>query len=228
MNDAALASSTDPDLPLLYSFRRCPYAMRARLALSVSGQHCRLREIVLRDKPDHMIEISPKATVPVLLINDGAVLEESLDIMRWALSENDPKGWLSPEMGSLEEMFSLIEECDGSFKHNLDRYKYANRYEEGTDPVEHRTAGEVFLNKLDERLAGSDNLFGHRPALADFAIFPFVRQFANTDRKWFDAAPMSHLQRWLAAHLESDIFKGVMKKWPVWKDGDVEPIFPAL
>lgn len=226
MSDAALAVSTDSEMPLLYSFRRCPYAMRARLALSVSQQHCRLREIVLRDKPDHMVEISPKATVPVLQLLDGKVIEESLDIMRWALSENDPNEWLVPESGTLEDMFELIAESDGPFKHNLDRYKYANRYEEGTDPVEHRTDGEVFLQKLNKRLAISQNLFGDRPSLADFAIFPFVRQFANTDREWFDNAPLPHLQRWLQTHLESDIFLGVMKKWTVWKDGDEEPVFP--
>lgn len=170
MSEAAAATSTDPEMPLLYSFRRCPYAMRARLALSVSKQHCRLREIVLRDKPDHMVEISPKATVPVLQMNDGTILEESLDIMRWALSENDPDNWLSPENGSMDEMFELIAECDGPFKHNLDRYKYANRYEEGTDPVEHRIDGEVFLKKLDGRLASAPHLFGDRPSLADFSI----------------------------------------------------------
>lgn len=216
----------DTSLPTLYSFRRCPYAMRARLSLSISQQHCRLREIVLRDKPAEMVEISPKATVPVLQLNDGTVLEESLDIMRWALSQNDPGYWLEPENGSLDDIFALIAECDGPFKHNLDRYKYANRYDESTDPVVHRTDGMEFLTKLDALLAETENLFGDRPSLADFAIFPFVRQFANTDREWFDAAPLPHLQRWLQAHLESDIFTGVMKKWQVWKNGDEEPVFP--
>lgn len=228
MNEVAAASSTDSTFPTLYSFRRCPYAMRARLALSVSQQHCKLREIVLRDKPAEMIEISPKGTVPVLQLNDGTVIEESLDIMRWALSQNDPAVWLKPENGTLEDVFELIAECDGPFKHNLDRYKYANRYEEGTDPVVHRTDGEVFLKKLDARLAASNNLFGDRPSLGDFAIFPFVRQFANTDREWFDNAPLPNLQRWLQAHLESDIFMGVMKKWAVWKNGDEEPVFPPV
>lgn len=227
MNDAAIAISSETALPTLYSFRRCPYAMRARLSLSVSQQHCRLREIVLRDKPAEMVEISPKATVPVLQLNDGTVIEESLDIMRWALSQSDPEHWLAPENGTLEDMFALIAECDGPFKHNLDRYKYANRYDESTDPVVHRTDGEEFLTKLDARLSQFQNLFGDRPSLADFAIFPFVRQFANTDREWFDAAPLLNLQRWLQAHLESEIFTDVMKKWPVWKNGDEEPLFPS-
>lgn len=227
MSNPAKHTLPDLDFPLLYSFRRCPYAMRARLALSISKQHCRLREIVLRDKPDHMVEISPKATVPVLQLHDGMVLEESLDIMKWALTNEDPDGWLSPENGTLQDMFALISECDGEFKHNLDRYKYATRYEEGTDPIHHRSEGEKFLSKLNDRLTTTNNLFGDRPALADFAIFPFVRQFANTDRGWFDSAPYPHLQRWLQEHLESDLFKGVMKKWPVWQDGDDEPLFPA-
>lgn len=228
MNQAIPVPSTISPLPTLYSFRRCPYAMRARLALSVSQQHCKLREIVLRDKPAEMVEISPKATVPVLQLNDGTVLEESLDIMRWALSMNDPADWLVPENGTLDDMFALIAECDGPFKGNLDRYKYANRYEEDTDPVAHRTEGAVFLAKLNNRLAGSENLFGDRPSLGDFAIFPFVRQFANTDREWFDMAPLPHVQRWLQTHLESDIFVAVMKKWAVWKNGDKEPVFPPV
>lgn len=227
MNDAASSTNTSTPLPLLYSFRRCPYAMRARLALAKSKQHCRLREIVLRNKPDHMVEISPKATVPVLQLVDGEVLEESLDIMQWALSNNDPEEWLSPENGSLDDMMALISECDGLFKHNLDRYKYATRYEEGTDPIHHRSQGAEFLSKLNDRLAESKYLFGDRPALADFAIFPFVRQFANTDRSWFDSAPYPFLQEWLQTHLDSELFKGVMKKWAVWEPGDREPVFPA-
>jgi len=214
------------NLPTLYSFRRCPYAMRARLALSASRQQCYLREIVLRDKPTEMVEISPKATVPVLKLLDDTVLEESLDIMHWALGKNDPESWLEPEAGTLDEVHALIAESDGPFKHNLDRYKYAIRYEEGTDPVHHRTEGAKFLEKLNERLSQHKHLFGDKPCLADFAIFPFVRQFVNTDREWFDAQPLPHLQAWLAGHLESDRFKNIMTKWTVWAPGDDEPVFP--
>ena len=158
-------------LPTLYSFRRCPYAMRARLALSASQQKCHLREIVLRAKPESMIELSPKATVPVLHLLDDTVLEESLDIMLWSLTENDPEKWLSPEIGTLDEMKALIEEADGPFKYNLDRYKYAIRYEEGTDPVHHRTEGTEFLKKLEMvnfMLSGRDS---HRG--------PWVRQLGS-------------------------------------------------
>lgn len=201
--------------------------MRARLALGVSGQTCALREIVLRDKPAEMIAISPKATVPVLQLIDGRVLEQSLDIMHWALGRNDPERWLIPETGSRADMDMLIAECDGSFKHNLDRYKYATRYGPETDPLHHRTEGAVFLQDLDARLARHAHLFGARPSLADFAIFPFVRQFANTDNAWFDAQPLAPLRAWLAGHLNSEIFRSVMTKWPVWQPGDAEPLFPA-
>lgn len=214
-------------LPILYSFRRCPYAMRARLALSISGQKCALREVVLRDKPDEMIEISPKATVPVLQQPDGSVLEESLDIMLWALTQNDPDGWLTPDKGDQAEMKALIAKNDGPFKHHLDRYKYPNRYEDVTDATVHRQAGFEVLSALNERLSAQPQLFGARISLADAALFPFIRQFANTDRQWFDAQPLPHLQRWLADHLSSDLFDGIMKKYPAWKAGNQEPVFPA-
>jgi glutathione S-transferase len=214
-------------LPILYSFRRCPYAMRARLALTISHQKCALREIVLRDKPTEMITLSPKATVPVLRLTDGQVLEESLDIMYWALERNDPQQWLIPLEGTLPEMQALIAQNDGPFKHHLDRYKYVTRHEEGADPIDHRTEAARLLNTLNDRLENSPQLFGDRPTLADYAIIPFVRQFANTDRAWFDTQPFRELQQWLDSHLNSEIFLAIMKKWPVWAPGDQEPIFPA-
>ena len=214
-------------LPTLYSFRRCPYAMRARLALTISNQQCALREIVLCDKPDEMVALSPKATVPVLRLTDGQVLEESLDIMFWALERHDPQKWLIPEQGTLLEMKELITQNDGPFKYHLDRYKYSARQEKGTDPVYHRTEGIKVLNALNNRLGNSTQLFGNRPTLADYAIIPFIRQFANTDRVFFDAQPILNLQKWLDAHLSSEIFTSIMKKWLVWAPGDQESIFPA-
>ena len=192
----------DTKLPILYSFRRCPYAIRARLALRYAGIACELREVVLRDKPDAMVEASPKATVPVLQVSDDIVIDERLDVMLWALERNDPENWLVPEQGDVEDMMTLIAEADGDFKDSLDRYKYPNRYD-GVDAVEYRTRGETFLMKLDDRLKGSTYLFGERLCLADVAIAPFVRQFANTDRVWFDATPYAALQRWLSAFLDS-------------------------
>jgi len=205
--------------PILYSFRRCPFAIRARMALYISGQTCELREVVLRNKPAEMIELSPKATVPVLQIETGEVLEESLDIMLWTLAKNDPGGWLQPELGTLDDMMALIEEADGPFKDNLDRYKYAPRYE-NADPEYHRTEAEKFLRVLNECMEKCKYLFGNRPALADYAIAPFIRQFASTDRAWFDAAPYPRLQKWLESFLNAKLFKQVMNKYPAWQAGD--------
>ncbi|MEQ9526827.1 MAG: glutathione S-transferase [Parvibaculaceae bacterium] len=214
-------------LPILYSFRRCPYAMRARLALQSAGFACRLREVVLRDKPAEMLAASPKGTVPVLVLDDGRVIDESLDVMLYGLGERDPERLLAPETGNLDDMLALISACDGPFKHHLDRYKYPNRYEdEGAIAEDHRLAATAFLETLDGRLANRDQLFGGRVSLADLAVMPFIRQFANTDRAWFDVQPLPHLQRWLSAHLESERFQSVMPKFEQWKTGDEEPIFP--
>ncbi|MEP3278455.1 MAG: glutathione S-transferase [Stappiaceae bacterium] len=212
--------------PILYSFRRCPYAIRARLALHVSELVCELREIILRNKPAHMLEISPKGTVPVLQLPEGPVLEESLDIMLWALGQNDPERWLMPETGTPDQMHTLIDQCEFPFKNHLDHYKYANRFE-GADPLEHRQKGVEFLAELDARLALSENLFGNRECLADHAIYPFVRQFANTDRQWFDAFPLPNLKAWLQGHTTSERFQAAFLKWPVWVDGDAVTHFPT-
>ena len=177
------------ELPVLYSFRRCPYAIRARLALAATRTEVELREVVLRNKPEHMVELSPKATVPVLWKQDDSVLEESLDIMEWALhASGDAVGWLrSPEEApGLPE--HLVAENDGPFKFNLDRYKYPDRYD-NVDGLEHRSAAEDFLRQLEDRLSASPFLQGPSFGWSDAAILPFIRQFANTDREWFDGAP---------------------------------------
>lgn len=222
---SALRAAQATDLPTLYSFRRCPYAMRARLAILASGTSCELREIVLRDKAPEFLEASPKATVPVVVTQSGEVIEESLDVMRWALAQNDPENWLSPDGVNPDEMNALIAECDGSFKNSLDRYKYANRYE-GADPMAERANAEVFLRKLDGRLANSAYLFGAEPSLADMAIVPFVRQFANVDRAWFDGQPWPHLLAWLEGFLASDRFASIFQKYPKWHAGDAPTVFP--
>jgi len=209
------------DRPILYSFRRCPYAMRARLALWSAGITVELREVKLANKPAEMLEISPKGTVPVLQNPDGTLLEQSEDIMRWALGHNDPEGWLEGDNRA------LIERNDGPFKHHLDRYKYATRYQddEGHGEVDHRTKGYETLQDLDARLSDQPQLCGPTRTMADMAIFPFIRQFANTDRAWFDALELPHLQRWLAGHLESDIFKAIIPKFAPWNPGDEAIIF---
>lgn len=194
--------------PILYSFRRCPYAMRARLALAVSGVGYALREVKLSAKPAAMLAASPKGTVPVLHLPDGAVIDESLDIMRWALALRDPEGWLTRDDPA------LIAANDGGFKHDLDRYKYPQRH--GSDALDHRDSGLVFLRALDRRLAAHGQLCGPMRGLADAAIVPFVRQFVAVDRDWFDAQPLPRLKVWLAEHLASDLFAAVMVRRPQW------------
>jgi glutathione S-transferase len=203
--------------PILYSFRRCPYAMRARMALQACEIDLEHREILLRDKPAAMLEASPKGTVPVLVLPHGTVLEQSLDIMHWALEQNDPQGWLNPQTSRPDAMAGLIADNDGPFKTDLDRYKYADRHPEDA-PDYHRDRGLGFLARLDTLLASNGQLFGSRISMADIAIFPFVRQFANTDRDWFDALPLPALQDWLAGHIGSELFETIMFRHATWQE----------
>lgn len=205
--------------PVLYSFRRCPYAMRARLALLVSGIVCEIREVKLSAKPAEMIAASPKATVPVLLLPDGRVIDESLDIMRWALGEHDPEQWLERSDDA------LIQANDGAFKHHLDRYKYPERH--AADPMAHRAEAVVLLAPLEPRLRLSSHLGGDAVGLADAALLPFIRQFAATDRAWFDAQPLPGIQGWLARHIASPLFERAMIRLAPWQSGDAPIRFPA-
>ncbi|MBF4559524.1 glutathione S-transferase [Pseudomonas sp. p50] len=195
----------------LYSFRRCPYAMRARMALRYSGVAVDIVEVSLRAKPAEMLALSSKGTVPVLNA-DGQVIDESLSIMRWALAQNDPQDWLlKDDSAGQAQIDTLIEENDQVFKVHLNRYKYAERYPE--QPMEvYRAEGEVFLRKLDALLAGRDYLLAGHPSLADVALMPFVRQFAHVDREWFAQTSYARLQMWLQRFLESALFTGVMQK----------------
>ncbi|MAK62875.1 MAG: glutathione S-transferase [Ponticaulis sp.] len=211
---------------ILYSFRRCPYAMRARLAILSSGIVCTHREILLRDKPQAMLEASPKGTVPVLVLPSGEVLDESLDVAFWALKRSDPAGWLRPWSEDGGAADALIERNDGPFKHHLDRYKYASRYE-GADALEHRAAGEAILADLNERLKVSGFLGGEDFSFLDAAIAPFVRQFRIPDKEWFDAQNWPHLHAWLFAFMESERFAIVMKKYQVWDGVSDEDVFPG-
>lgn len=192
---------------LLYSFRRCPYAMRARLALRYSGVPVRIIEVSLKAKPAEMLALSPKGTVPVLNV-DGQVIEESLEIMQWALAQNDPDNWL---LQGDPAVFALIAENDQDFKYHLNRYKYAERYPE--QPMEqYRAGGEVFLQKLETLLAERDYLMANHLTLADAALAPFVRQYAHVDRVWFADTPYKRLQTWLERFLDSGLFIAVMAK----------------
>lgn len=217
-----------PATPVLYSFRRCPYAMRARLGLVASQIQVELREILLRDKPEHMLCLSPKGTVPVLWLPDGTVIDESMDIMLWALEINDPSGWLDLSSDQLLQAGELVEQLDGSFKLHLDRYKYASRYE-NCDPQEHLQACLGILDQWGERLRLQPYLMGAQARYVDYALLPFVRQFRIADPMFFDQEPrLEHVRRWLNDYLESSLFKAVMPKFPQWKPGQKALFFPSV
>lgn len=194
---------------ILYSFRRCPYAMRARLALLISEVPIEIREVKLSAKPDAMLTASPKGTVPVLVLPDGQVIDESLDIMRWALGRNDPENWLAGDDTA------LIATNDSLFKHHLDRTKYPDRH--GSDADAHRAQALARLAPLEERLESHAFLCGESRSLTDAALMPFVRQFAAIDRDWFDAQPLSAVQRWLAHQLASPLFEAAMVRRDPWR-----------
>jgi glutathione S-transferase len=195
-------------LALLYSYRRCPYAMRARMALSYAGIAYQVQEISLKNKPAGLLAVSPKGTVPVLVLPDGRVLEQSLDIMHWALQQHDPAQWLGIDHVNSQ---ALISENDGAFKQALDKYKYASRFPEQS-AASYRSQAEVFLCKLELALQDQPFLSGTHLSLTDVAIFPFIRQFAAVDANWFAQAAYPKLQAWLQARLESSLFKGIMTK----------------
>lgn len=202
-------------LPILYTFRRCPYAMRARLAIAASGVVVEYREIVLRNKPQAMLDISPKGTVPVLQLVDGRVIEQSLDIMLWALSLNDPQQWLQGKKSLPDSAKALIDTNDGTFKFWLDRYKYADRHPEHS-AQHYRQQAEEFLQTLERLLSTQKYLFGARLSIADIAIFPFIRQFAAVDKTWFAASDYLRLQQWLNELVMSDLFAEVMIRRDCW------------
>jgi len=204
-------------LPILYSFRRCPYAMRARLALRVAKHPMEHREILLRDKPASMLSYSPKGTVPVLVLPSGECLQESLDIMLWALRIHDPKQWLSPSHGSVEQILALLEHCENEFKPKLDRYKYNDRFAD-ISLEEARAQASVFVASLQDRLTQHPFLFGKHFSLADAALAPFVRQFAHTQSTWFAEQSWDALQRWLANFANSVLFQDIMQKHPLWQE----------
>ncbi len=212
-------------VPILYSFRRCPYAIRSRMAIACSGVRMQLREVVLKNKPPGLIETSAKGTVPVVLREDGRVLEQSLDIVDWVLSVSDPDGWKDYPVETLAEMANLIEENDYSFKANLDHYKYADRYPAEPQEV-YRQRCHEYLEKLDRRLDQQACLFSERISYADVAIFPFVRQFAKVDEQWFAKAPYPALRDWLERIVTGDLFLSVMKKYKPWNQGAPSIFFP--
>jgi len=211
--------------PVLYSFRRCPYAMRARMAIYKAKIKCELREVVLKDKPGPMLLLSEKGTVPVLLTPDDKVLEESCEVMLWALNKNDPDNWLDEDESQSQ---FLIDYNDHEFKHFLDRYKYHVGYPEHSQEY-YRENAESFLKLIEKQLIDNKGiaLLGNRITFADIAIFPFIRQFAKVDMDWFLASPYKLLKDWLANLEKTDLFQACMKKYIQWSPEHAPIYFPA-
>jgi glutathione S-transferase len=199
-------------LPILYSYRRCPYAMRARMALHVANIQVEIREIALRNKPVHMLQVSPKGTVPVLVMPNGQVIEQSIEIMDWALRQHDPHAWLDVDAAQRQYWIAMN---DGPFKTALDRYKYPERYPEFTQ-AEYRLQGESHLQQLELNLRQHAFLLGSQASIVDVALFPFIRQFAAVDTAWFASSDYSHLLGWLAHWTESKLFADAMQKYPTY------------
>lgn len=212
-------------LPILYSFRRCPYAIRARLALSHAGVAVALREVDLKRKPAELLAVSPRATVPVLVIETERVLTQSLDIMHWALVQASNTDWL--QRGDSAAQRQLVSTTDGEFKHWLDRYKYAERHPERGQAAYRDEAVRCLIEPLETALLASGHLGGDGPSWADAAVFPFVRQFAAVDADWWAAAPWLATQRWLTRWQDSALFAACMHKYPVWQPGDGPQRFPG-
>lgn len=212
--------------PILYSFRRCPYAIRARLALLASGQYVELREVNLQKKPNELTQCSPKATVPVLLTPEGGILEESREIMKWALAINDPDNWLQHNQTEFsEDSTRLIDENDDYFKYYLDRYKYTDRYSQHIS-IYFRQFCIQYLEKLENRLNKHAFLSSNKITITDMAIVPFVRQFVYVDKEWFYQSQFKQLNIWLDRLISSNIFSECMKKYPIWLTGDNIKLFP--
>lgn len=205
--------------PVLYSFRRCPYCMRAHMALKNSGINVELREVDLDNMPEEALKISDKATVPILVMTDGTYIDESWDIVKWAVEQNDPDNWAGENKEYLLDAEMLVETNDFSFKDDLDHYKYADRYPE-QKVEEYRLACEEFLEELEEMLADNNYLLADHLTLADIGVFPFIRQFSLVDKDWFDQSPYDNVRRWLVQIIGSTLFQAVFEKHDLWQAGD--------
>lgn len=215
-------------LPILYSLRNCPYAMRARIAIFKAKQTVMLRDIVLKNKPQEMITASPKATVPVLVLTNGTVLDESLAIMLWALNETDPDDLLqNKNNGELSEMLQLIHTFDHGFKASLEQYKCAKRYRE-SNIAACREACEQYFKVLEHRLHSHEFLMSNTESLVDIALVPFIRQFARVERQWYLQSPYPKVRQWLNNYLQSSMFTKVMAKYPLWLDNHEVVLFGGI
>ena len=208
--------SESNNFPILYSLQNCPYAMRARLALLLSEQTIIIRAITLKNKPQAMLDASPKGTVPVLVLADGTVIEESIDIMHWALQQNDPNNLLAQAQPDTQQaIIALIQRGDDQFKHPLEQYRAAKRYHRDTE-LKWRQQCEVFIQELEQRLTDNGFFIGNSVSLADYAFIPFMRQFGRVDRKWFATAPYPKVKAWLSTQLQSQLYARMMNKHQLW------------
>ena len=196
--------------------------MRARMAIHISGQKCEIREVLLRNKPPSMLEYSPKGTVPVLVLQDGNVIDESLDVIDWALNLNDPDDWQRSK--NTEKTKELIKINDGEFKYHLDRYKYSKRYD-NEDPEFHKKKCLKFIESINNELNNSKYIFDDNISYADIVVLPFIRQFRIADMEWFDSLPYDNLKNWLSNFLDSSLLNSSMKKYDLWKEGDKSIVF---
>ena len=209
--------------PILYSFRRCPYAMRARLAIKASGIIVEIREVELKNKPKEFLGISPKATVPIVCISSKQIIEESLDIMEWALKINDPLKLLKYEKLNRIEIHNILNKLENEFKQNLDRYKYSSRFDL-PNPKLYRDKNLQTLNEFNNLLQNNKGICSSHLSLLDYAVFPFIRQFRNVNSVWFDSLELKFLQTWLYELIDSDEFSSIMKKYEIWNPNQ-KPIY---
>lgn len=207
------------DTPVLYSFRRCPYCMRAHMALKNSGIKVELREVDLNNMPEEALSASEHETVPILVLPNGSVMDESWDILKWALQQNDPDNWLGEDNEFLLDAEILIETNDFSFKEDLDHYKYADRFPEHSQE-HYRQACEVFIEELEEMLSENKFLLADQLTLADIGVFPYVRQFSLVNKDWFEQSSYTHVKTWLNNLIDSELFQDVFQKHALWKTGD--------
>ena len=216
------------DMPVLYSFRRCPFAMRARLVIYYSKTECVIREVLLSNKPKELVEISPKSTVPVMCLANGLVIEESLEIMEWCFEVNDPYNFMSIYTQHKSDIKRMIGLIDGPFKDYLDKYKYSSRYNH-EDKIKNRNKACDILSEIENKINDSYYTFDYQLSYLDLAILPLIRQYMLVDKDWFTTSmPHKKIKHWLNNFLESDALSEVMVKFPVWKRGDEAQLFPLI
>lgn len=213
--------TTQMTLPILYSLRHCPFAMRARLAIFKSQKAVELRDVKLTNKPVSMLVASPKGTVPILVVSSQHIIEESIDVMLWVLQQNDPDNMLD----ELATAMTFIQRYDREFKPCIEAYKCAKRYHE-TNLEECRRACEVFIQDLELRLSQHAYVLGEQESIADLAILPFIRQFAKVERPWYVQSSYTHVKRWLNSYLQSAMFNKIMAPNPIWEEGNKGIVFP--